>query len=306
MREPEHPSTSPRVPRGRSGSRLDASAGVDLVIVLPLLVSSLFVVALLGRALTPATPWLVPLLWALSGAVVFLPWLDVVTSLSLRLRRPTAVERARFEPLWERVCERADVADWRYSLWIQNSHEVNAMATGGRVVAVTTAALRLPPARLEAVLAHELGHHLSGHTTISMLKWWYGIPARLVVWLVGLVVRFVLAVGRLFLAFGNTAVALGSVVVALVLLLLLFVVNPWLLLAPVLAPLLAWSSRRAELHADRVAADLGYGRSLLEVLRGWLRDGHDEARARAGLRARMLASHPSCADRIRRLETRLA
>jgi Zn-dependent protease with chaperone function len=56
------------------------------------------------------------------------------------------------------------------------------------------------------------------------------------------------------------------------------------------------------LHADRVAAELGYGPRLLEVLQRWMREGHDDVRARAGLRARMLASHPSCAQRISKLK----
>jgi Zn-dependent protease with chaperone function len=286
----------------RAGRRrtLDLSAVLDLVLALPLVFSSLFVVALLGQALLPQAVWVLPVGWLLSGAVVFLPQVDVLIAATLRARRPTGAERAWFMPLWHDVCANARVDGRRYSLWVRNSDEVNALATGGHVVAVTTAALDLPARQLEAVLAHELGHHLSGHATASLLRWWYGLPARLLALLVGVVSRLVLAIGQVF---GSGFAALVSLVVVFALFLALLAVSPWLLLLPVLAPVLAWTSRRAELRADRIAAELGYAPPLLEVLRRWLRD---EPGTRAGVRARMLASHPSCATRIRGLENYLS
>ena len=61
----------------------------------------------------------------------------------------------------------------RYSLWIQDSDDVNATPTPGHTVAVTRWALyTLPPAHLEAVLAHELSHHLGGRAWLSLLSFW--------------------------------------------------------------------------------------------------------------------------------------
>lgn len=279
--------------------RFDLSAVFELLLGIPTVLSSLLVIALVGRAVTPETLWLLPALWLASGAIVFVPATDkLLAALAHRLRRPTRTESAALEPLLDEVCGAAGVDPRRFWLRIQNSKEINAMAVGGHVVGVSTAALQLPSAQLEAVLAHEVGHHLAGHTKISLLRWWYELPSRLVVWLVVVVAVGVLAAGQ---AVGTRGAAITSIVLVVVLAAAAVVVSPWLLLVPVIAPLLALSSRRAELHADRVAAELGYGPLLLEVLQRWVREGHDEHRARAGFRARMLASHPSCAQRISRL-----
>lgn len=282
--------------------RPDASAAFELLLGVPTVLSSLLVMALLGQWLTPRATWLIPVVWLLSGALVFLPAMDRVLAYAIfRLRRPSPSEAAALEPLWETVCDAAGVQARQYSLWVENSYEVNALAAGGRVVAVSTAAFGLPREHLEAVLAHELGHHLAGHTAVSLLRWWYELPARLVVLLLTVVASVVLAIGRAFLRVGNLMVTFVCVAAAVVLGIGALLASPWLLLVPVIAPLLALTSRRAELHADRVAAELGYGPRLLEVLERWVGEGHDEVRARAGLRARMLASHPSCAQRISRL-----
>ncbi len=280
--------------------RPDAAVAFELLLAVPVVLSSVLVMALLGQLVTPH--WVVPVVWLMSGAVVFLPAADrVLAHLVFRLRRPTPHELDALWPAWETVSDIAGVEARKYTLWIQNSREVNAMAAGGHVVGVSTAALGLPPRQLEAVLAHELGHHLAGHSTTSLVRWWYELPARLAIVVLLLVASVVLAVGRVFVRFGNAVVGFACITVVVVLGVFALVASPWLLLVPVIAPLLALTSRYAELRADRVAAELGYGPVLQDVLQRWISDGHDDARARAGLRARMLASHPSCAHRISRL-----
>jgi hypothetical protein len=88
----------------------------------------------------------------------------------------------------------------RCRVWIHEGPQTTAPATVGRTVAVTNWSLfMLPQRHLEAVLAHELAHHLA-------------LPPR---------------------------VSLSS-----------------------------WLSRHGEQAADRTAADLGYGRPLVEVFAG--------------------------------------
>ncbi|WP_439660071.1 M48 family metalloprotease [Lentzea sp. HUAS TT2] len=272
---------------------------IELLLGVPTVLSSLLIVTLVGRPVTPEMPWLFPVVWLLSGAIVFVPAVDkLLAALAHRLRRPTRTESAALAPLLEDVCGAAGVDPARYWLRIQNSKEINAMAVGGHVVGVSTAALQLPSKQLEAVLAHEIGHHLAGHTKISLLRWWFELPARAVVWLV-------IVTGVAIYVAGDKIGTTGARVVSFVLIVALGVaavlVSPWVLLVPVIAPLLALASRRAELHADRIAAELGYRLVLLEVLQRWVKEGYDEQRAMAGLRARMLASHPSCALRISKL-----
>ncbi|WP_434442154.1 M48 family metalloprotease [Lentzea sp. E54] len=279
--------------------RFDLSAVSELLFGVPTVLSSLLVVTLAGRLVAPDRLWLFPVVWLASGAVVFVPAMDtLLAALAANLRKPTGKERAVLEPLLEEVCGAAGVDPKRYWLRIQNSREINAMAVGGHVVAVSTAALQLPARQLEAVLAHELGHHLAGHTKASLLRWFYELPARGLVRLIILVGMGVLLAGQ---AIGTTWALVTSVGLVAALAVVAVVASPWLLLVPVIAPLLAWASRRGELHADRVAAELGYGPVLLEVLRRWIKEGHDDIRARAPMRARMLASHPSCARRISEL-----
>jgi STE24 endopeptidase len=275
------------------------SAVVELLLAVPTVLSSLLVITLMGRAVVPEMLWLFPVVWLVSGAIVFLPATGrSLAALVHGMRGPTGTERAALEPLLEEACGAAGVDPGRYRLRIQNSREINAMAVGGHVVGVSTAALQLPHEQLEAVLAHELGHHLAGHTRISLLRWWFELPARATVWLV-------IVIGVAVHVAGDKIGTTGAKVISFVLIVALGVaavlVSPWVLLVPVIAPLLAMASRKAELHADRVAAELGYRLVLLEVLQRWVKEGHDEQRARAGFKARMLASHPSCALRISKL-----
>ncbi|WP_394617555.1 M48 family metalloprotease [Lentzea sp. JNUCC 0626] len=284
-----------RVPR----RRFHVSALTELLLGVPTVLSSLLIIGLIGKVVLPQALWLLPTAWFATGAIVLLPTVDkLLAVLAHRLRKPTGTESAALQPLLDEVCGAAGVEPQKYWLRVQNSREINAMAVGGHVVGVSTAAMRLPPEQLEAVLAHELGHHLAGHTKISLLRWWYELPARLVIWLVLVTGLGIYAVGR---RIGTPGARVISIVLIVVLAVAAVAVSPWVLLVPVIAPLLALQSRKAELHADRVAAELGYGPLLLEVLQQWVRQGHDLNRARAGMRARMLASHPSCAQRISRL-----
>lgn len=107
------------------------------------------------------------------------------------------------EPLWSDVTRAAGVDGTTFSLWMQDTDEVNAHAAAGRIVAVTRGSLRdQPPHHLAAVLAHELGHHLGGHARASLLSAWYAIPGRLVLHVVRVIVRVALAVAKVFSLFG--------------------------------------------------------------------------------------------------------
>jgi STE24 endopeptidase len=133
-------------------------------------VSSLVVVSVIGAALLPGVPWLLSVLWILSGAVLAVPSIEPTFSrLMFDIRPPGPGEQRTLTSPWQTVCQVAGVEPARYVLMVEDSHELNAFAAGVRTVSVTQSALRLPPKQLEAVLAHELGHHLSGHPVVSML-----------------------------------------------------------------------------------------------------------------------------------------
>jgi Zn-dependent protease with chaperone function len=132
-------------------------------------------------------------------------------------------------------------------------------------VAVTSwAVYSLPPRHLEAVLAHELAHHLALPRPLSLLLYWLALPARLM----GRVI--VVCLRHLVLSI------LAGIVIGF---LLLGVFEVWFflgfshyvvfMLSPFLAPLVVpWTARTQEKLADRVAVDLGYGVFLAEVFTG--------------------------------------
>ena len=249
--------------------------------------------------------WIVVGLWLLSGlAVLWRPLEELQAKVVFRLRRPTMAEVERLRPIWSSVAGRAGIDPNSYSLWIQESEEISATPTVGHTVAVTRWSLyTLPPTHLEAVLAHELAHHLGGRSWLRMLGFWYSLPARgalAVVRLLFKLIRTVPVLGCLIVGF--FLIAYLGVIVAM----LMFnesLLTPLLYFTPLLAaPILAWLSRWNERNADRVAAELGYGPKLIEVFYGWQVRGQDAGRPAGTLRTDLLSSHPRVSERIRALE----
>lgn len=287
-----------------------ATTATELLLNIPSFLLSLLVVYLVAQlvaAISGATVlvYVIVAAWLGSGLlVVWRPVEDAVAVVVLRLRRPTPGEQQVLDAAWSAVSQSAGVDGDAYRLWVEESDEINAIAANGRTIAVTRWALRLPPRQLEAILAHELGHHLAGHTWIAFLGYWYSLPgraAKAVVWfllwlIVGVSFQFGWIGALLGVTFALAVLCVGAVAV------LYF---PPLLLVFALPFLLALVMRHGELHADRVAAQLGYGQPLLELLHQDLEEGYDVRRQAAGWRARALSSHPAVASRIRALELHL-
>jgi Zn-dependent protease with chaperone function len=257
--------------------------------------------------------------WTASAALILarpvesgLAWL-----LYRSLRRPRPAELARITPALARVCRRAGTDPGRYLLRVEEKRQVNAFALGGHVLAVTRVALELPDDMLEAVLAHEVGHHRHLHPLAIILGWWYLLPfeagdrllraiRRITRWLAQIFNRLSDRTGGLA---GGRAPdgALGMLVLLAVLGVLVLagsglVVGLGLLWLPVallvrLAKVLAAALSRAGEHAaDRHAAELGYGPGLVQVLALFLQAEYAAPRPRG--MAALLRSHPSSQSRI--------
>lgn len=283
--------------------RPDAASTLTVLLGLPAFLCSLAVVAVVGTRALPQAPWLIPALWVLSGGVLLVPSIEpAVARVLFKARRPSQAELDHLWRPWRSVCQVAGVAPEKFVLMVQDSDDLNAFAAGGRTVAVTRTSLRLPTKQLEAVLAHELGHHLSGHPMVGILSWWYALPARGAAYLTVLALRGILFVAESLARFGGGVGALAALLLGLSVLTGLAFLSVWLLLLiPLVAPLLAWASRLGELSADRVAASLGYGPHLAELLYRW--NAASDHRPDP-LRKRLLATHPSHASRIQRLRAR--
>lgn len=289
----------------------DATAIGRLAVQVPGALVSLAVVSSIALGVFgTVVGWIVTLAWLFSGALVFHRPTELAFARHvLKLRLPTAEERARLEPVWREVTARAGIEAHTYELMVENSDELNAVAVAGHVVGVTTYALnRIPSSNLAAVLAHELGHHTGGHAWAGLLGYWYSLPGRIAWAVMRALARIAIAVSRVFslAATGFVYLFLGTVVVAGFL-------GAWYITVPLVAApyLLAHVGRRGELRADQQAAELGFARRLAEVIHHF-RTEEEAAKAAAvaqgqklqepGTLARLLSTHPDHETRLNALE----
>jgi Zn-dependent protease with chaperone function len=289
----------------RGSGRIEVSAGTALLSAIPWFFWSFVIVSGLVGLTGLSWGWVVVVLWVLSGAVVFIhPLEDLIARYLLRLRKPTLIEHQRLDPIFQQVVRNAGISNSRYLIWIQESDEINATPTPGHTVAVTRWALyTLPPSHLEAVLAHELSHHLGGRAWLSLLSFWYSIPARCTL----IAVRALVRLGRAVPAIGCLVggfVLLGYL--GIVLAVITFgdgYILPLLFLTPFIAPpLLAWLNRWQVKQADRRAAAMGYGATLVQVFYGWQMQ-HQQTLGREGSRrSQLMSSTPSVVERVQALE----
>jgi Zn-dependent protease with chaperone function len=208
---------------------------------------------------------------------------------------PDPSQRERLERLLATVSICARVDPERLVVRVQDHIGVNASAGAGHLLFVTRGALALPDDRLEAILAHELGHHRGLHPLLAAVIWWLRLPGAGLAAVYRLLRR---AVGRL----GERLGRLGRLLaIPLVILLLVWqVVVMWLFYV---AELLAMRAVRiSEYEADAAAASWGYAVPLISTYRELIsRESEPPGRL-----ARLMADHPPLPKRIVRLEGHLA
>ncbi|WP_381553684.1 M48 family metalloprotease [Streptomyces eurythermus] len=290
----------------------DLTALARLVLHVPHAFASLAVIFVTSYVVDTlgGPPWWVPLCcWAISGVLVFhRPCERILARRLFGLRHPAPWEAETLRAVWREVTARAGVDGSAYDLWVEDSHDINAMATAGHIVGVTSRALRaLTPAQLAGVLAHELGHHTRGHTWASLLAFWYALPGRLV-W--RLLLRLATRVERL-----PTSAAIITVGLLAVTLLALATATYGLIFLPLATPYLAAAvARRSELRADAHAAGLGFETELMAVLseehewaerRQPARAEHGTAPVNGSIFTRLLDEHPDVHTRLHHLRKRM-
>lgn len=304
--------------------RIDAPTWAQLLLIsAPKALASAFVVWFIGYPIVGALvgSLLVDdpegLLAMLTGLGVLLTWAgiggfclhpragDALARWLLRLRPATAEEEAKLAVPWHRVMHASGKHPHAYRLWVQESEDINAGAAGAGIVAVTRAAVEeLSPPQLEAVLAHELGHHTYRHARFLLALNYYGLPVTVIARLFNALV--IMTVGAVWVAYRNSGNALMLIFAGcfLTMCCLVFFLP---FLVPAMAGLLgaAALSRATELAADRYAAQLGYAPALQQVLQHWIHLGHDAAHAQMNPWRRATASHPTAAKRIQHLQTYL-
>jgi Zn-dependent protease with chaperone function len=207
-------------------------------------------------------------------------------------RQPTAEESERLMRLLSAVAERGGSHPGRLIVHVEDTPGVNAAAGAGHLMFVTTGALALPDDRLEAVLAHELGHHRGLHPILTAVMWWLRIPGVLLNKVYLFLRRAVALSGGMFGALGR--------VLAVPLLLLLTIWQVAVMWVFYLGELLAMRAARvAEFEADEAAASWGYAEPLAQTLE----DLAAHADEPTGRLAQLMADHPPLEVRVERLRS---
>lgn len=214
----------------------------------------------------------------------------------LGARNPTGREQAILAESWQPIVQRNDLQRRQFVLAVVDTESLNAFACGGHLVVVSSQAIeQLDSKQLSGVLAHELSHHLGLHTVALTITQWMILPIT-VLSRVGMRLRAVAENATIAFAQRIPLLhALGLFVAAFL------HVASWLLMLNVsLATLLGNAASRAtEFHADRRAAQLGFGNHLLAAMRNW--DAGAQRTERGNVWQRIFESHPPMRLRINKL-----
>ena len=205
-------------------------------------------------------------------------------------RPPSGAEAERLDGLLAEVSRRAGVKSDRLTVRVIDDSGANAAAGASHLLFVTTGAFELPDEGLEAILAHELGHHRGLHPVMTAVVWWLSLPGVALEAIYRLLRRVVAALGQ---RLGTVGRLLAVPVVVLLYVWQLTVM--WIFWVGEL--LAARASRISEYEADGAAARWGYAAPLAAAYEHLARG---EAGDRGRL-ARLRASHPATEQRIERL-----
>jgi len=164
--------------------RPDRTALCSLALVLvflPVAGACLLPLALVARRTLGAPLWLSYSLWLVSALCYGLrPVQLAMARLLWPIRQPVEAERERLEQIWRHVITQAGVRGGRrFRIRVVDLPEANAHSVGRDLICVTTGALdQLGDRELAGVLAHELGHHLRMHTSVSAFLVWVLLPLQ--------------------------------------------------------------------------------------------------------------------------------
>jgi len=242
--------------------------------------------------------WVLPVGWLLAGVALFVPSVQaLVLTPVFGARKPTDEELAVITPIWRDLAISANLPQYRYSIRVVDSDELNAFACGGHLLIVTSFALEELSAReLSGVLAHELSHHLGLHTAALTIGHWLSLPVLLLARVGFYLQNVARAATDSFAAHSSALTAIGRVVAALL------NAVAWVFLAALHAAdaLSNVVAQASEFEADRRAVRMGYGRALADALRRVIALGGGY-RAE-GWRERLMTSHPPARTRVARIE----
>jgi STE24 endopeptidase len=282
------------------------ATALALATLIPAAAGALAIVAPIAYGLGLVWPiWgaLVPFaVWALGAVVASWPQQTIVRT-GYGYRDPTIEELRHLKEPVRRALHRVGISAGRVRLIIVKSRELNAPATTGRLVVLTSyAADSLPPDQLEAVLAHELSHHVGLNAVPVFCYTQLTLPIRALWWLLTRIWRPVRRMWRVAVKWHTPFGFLVTFLLAITMAVVFAVLVIPACVAIVGAALSRFSTDRTEFLADAAVAGVGLGLQLLAALEKAIEAGH-VGTDRAG---RLLALPPldvRRAQRLRRLAT---
>jgi heat shock protein HtpX len=243
-------------------------------------------------------------IYLLSLVVALSPIGEWILRLQTGCKKMTnADDVARLQPIFDEVYAKAkaknpELPD-KVTLFINESDDPNAFATGRKTVCVTRGLFNYSDEHIKGVLAHEFGH-LAHKDTDAILVVSVG---NMIVTTLFVIIRVLANISMGIAQFLNAIFSEGwggviasifisiSRVVADVLLVLLMrlwtQIGVWLCMS---------SSRGNEYEADQYAYECGYGEPLCQVLESFGSDGGSK-----GLFAALSSSHPDNDKRIAKI-----
>lgn len=215
----------------------------------------------------------------------------------LNARKPSPQEAATLHKSWRRVAQANHASTESFVLAVVDSQDINAFASGGHLVVVSSYAInQLDEDELAGVLAHELSHHLGSHTIALTIAQWLSLPILLLARIGFFLQRIAEAVSN---TFGSRFAALkffGLLIsAALTVVSSLFVAG--LVVAQALSSAVGHAS---EFQADHRAVRMGFGNELLTALKRVSDDSEIGDRQTAN--NLVVASHPPARERIAQLQ----
>jgi Zn-dependent protease with chaperone function len=277
---------------------------VALAALVPAAAGALTIVAPIAYGLNLALPiWgaLIPfVVWA-AGAVAMSRSQEAMFRAASGYRDPTSDELRRLKEPARRALRRVGVSASHVRLMIVKSEELNAPPTTGRTVVVTShAAGSLPADRMEAVLTHELSHHLGLHALPVFCYAQLMLPIRALWWLLKRIWMPVRRMWRVAVAWHTPFGFLVTFLLAILAAVVIAVSAVPAAIAFVGAALSRFSTDRTEFHADATVVGVGLGAPLLAAVEAAIEAGRPGAD-----RPRPLSAVPPLlvrrAQRLRRL-----
>ncbi len=218
----------------------------------------------------------------------------------LEARKPSTLEAATLQQAWRRVAQANHISIDSFVLAVVDSNEINAFASGGHLVVVSSYAVnQLDQNELTGVLAHEISHHLGSHTVALTIAQWLSLPILLLARIGFILQRVAERISNTFKSGLNALKFIGLLISAA-----LTVVSSLFVAALVVSQALSNAvGHESEFQADRRAVRMGFGNELLIALKHVVDDSQNYDEQTSG--ALVVSAHPPVRERINRLEALL-